>query len=272
MSLHPVREHRTTIFGNIPYRLALAGGWIDQPFVSRHNPTPPGSMVVLGLEPEFRFMDRCGMGTSTRAAAAALWGDSLPPGDPADLVKQLYLAENRDSPEPSGSQDMAGLIYPGISRLDYDFEFEGGYFPCRVESCCDIQVTGWLEQVVQLIAVNQRPPGYNPLGEKNLDPLWIGRLGRAGEDCFTAILARDAAMLGETLNETMRCWEVILPDTVHHPTLNVDLLGLLGFYQSRYPGAMYSGCGGGYLVVVSEDPVPGAFRVRVRISHQAGMR
>ncbi len=27
---------------------------------------------------------------------------------------------------------------------------------------------------------------------------------------------------------------------------------------------MYSGCGGGYLYVVSEDPVPGGFQVRVR--------
>ncbi|GEM_PF-6845641 len=34
----------------IPYRLALAGGWIDQPFVSERNPEPPGSMVVISEE------------------------------------------------------------------------------------------------------------------------------------------------------------------------------------------------------------------------------
>ena len=37
----------TQVIGAIPYRMALAGGWIDQPFVSRHNPTPPGAMVVV---------------------------------------------------------------------------------------------------------------------------------------------------------------------------------------------------------------------------------
>ena len=42
--------------------------------------------------------------------------------------------------------------------------------------------------------------------------------------------------------------------------------GLIKYYQSRYPGAMYSGCGGGYLYVVSEQPVPGAFGVSVRIA------
>ena len=29
---------------------------------------------------------------------------------------------------------------------------------------------------------------------------------------------------------------------------------------------MYSGCGGGYLYVVSEEPVPGGFQVKVRMA------
>ena len=37
-------------FGSIPNRLQLAGGWIDQPFVSRLNPRPPGAMVVVQIE------------------------------------------------------------------------------------------------------------------------------------------------------------------------------------------------------------------------------
>jgi len=53
---------------------------------------------------------------------------------------------------------------------------------------------------------------------------------------------------------------------VRHPALTADLQGILAYYQSRYQGAMYSGCGGGYLYVVSERPVPGAFQVKVRIA------
>jgi len=68
------------------------------------------------------------------------------------------------------------------------------------------------------------------------------------------------------MNETMRCWEVILPHVVRHPTITMDLMGLLAFYQSRYHGAMYSGCGGGYFYIVSDEPVPGTFQVSVRIS------
>jgi hypothetical protein len=67
------------------------------------------------------------------------------------------------------------------------------------------------------------------------------------------------------MNECMLCWETILPGTVRHHTLKMDLLPLLKYYQSKYPGAMYSGCGGGYLYVVSESPIPGSFGIKVRL-------
>ena len=74
----------------------------------------------------------------------------------------------------------------------------------------------------------------------------------------------DVNALGASMNECMKCWEALLPRVVRHPTLTRDLVALLRAYQSCYPGAMYSGCGGGYLYVVSEKPVAGAFQVTVR--------
>jgi hypothetical protein len=118
--------------------------------------------------------------------------------------------------------------------------------------------------VLHVLPVAQRPTGYNPLGEKNLDATWIHRLGESGRLCYEAILGRDVVALGATMNECMECWEAILPHTVRHPTLQLDLVALLSYYQARYPGAMYSGCGGGYLFVASDEPVPGAFKVEVR--------
>ena len=263
MSIAP-RHDITSVIGRIPYRMAFAGGWIDQPFVSMHNPTPPGSMVVVGIEPTFRCMDRSGMATSTREVARKLWGDALPDQDPLELVRILYNAENQGKAEPSGSQDMAGLIIPGISRLDYDYACESGYFPAHIETSNDPTVARWLEKVMHLLPIAPRPDHYSPLNEKNLDSEWIRRLGQSGKDCYAAILAMDAPALGASMNECMRCWEDILPGTVRHPAISVDLLGILNYYQSRYAGAMYSGCGGGYLYVVSEEPVPGALHVQVR--------
>ena len=246
--------------------MALAGGWIDQPFVSRLNPDPPGSMVVVGLEPTFRFMDRAGMATSTRKIAEELWNGALPEKDPVALVRELYEAENKGKASPSGSQDMAGLILPGINRLDYDYGFAGGLFPAHIESCNDPDVGRWLEQVIHLLPITQRPDGYSPLDEQHLNAEWVRRLGESGKACFAAILAKNTAKLGDSLNECMSCWEALLPHTVAHPLITVDLLGLLAFYQERYAGAMYSGCGGGYLYVISEEPVPGAIKVKLRLA------
>jgi hypothetical protein len=254
------------VLGAIPYRLQLAGGWIDQPFVSRHNPKPPGSMVVVQVEPNFRPMDRSGLASGTRAVATTLWKGRLPDRPRAQLVRELYEAENKGNAEPSGSQDMIGLVYPGINRLDYDFGANGGVFPSQIESLDDAPSACWLETVVHLLPVEPRPAGYSPLGQKNLDPRWIARLGQSGRDCFQAVRDMDVNALGASLNLSMKCWEVLLPHVVRHPLIKVDLPGLLKAYQRCYAGAMYSGCGGGYLIVAAKEPVPGSFQVTVRIA------
>ncbi len=256
------------LLGSIPHRLQLAGGWIDQPFISRHNPDPFGSMVVVQIQPDFRPMDRSGIASGTRQIAMDLWKGKLPNRPPAELVRELYEVENRDKTEPSGSQDMIGLVYPGINRLDYDFKVHGGVFPSHIESCNSRKVARWLGSVLHLLPVEPRPEGYSPLGVRNLTPKWVASLGRSGRDCYDAIVKRDATALGASLNLTMKCWETLLPQVVRHPSLRVDLMPILKAYQRQYPGAMYSGCGGGYLIVVSEKPVPGSLKIEVRISQQ----
>jgi hypothetical protein len=221
-------------------------------------------MVVVGLEPAFRFMDRAGFATGTRAVAMKRWRGRLPNRPASQLVRDLYAAENKNKRNPSGSQDMIGLLYPGINRLDYDFAANGGVFPSHIETLRSEASARWLESVLHVLPVQPRPPGYNPLVKKNLDPDWIARLGQTGQDCFDAIRARDTVALGACFNDCMACWEAILPGTVRHPAIKLDLMGLLRAYQREYTGAMYSGCGGGYLLVVSKKPVPGGLRINIR--------
>ena len=130
------------------------------------------------------------MATGTRNVAMHRWPDGLPERPPAELVRELYDAENQGQAEPSGSQDMIGLIYPGISRLDYDFRHAGGVFPCHIESNCESASPSG-SRARSNLPVAPRPAGYNPLGEKNLDPRWIERLGKTGRDCYEAILRCD---------------------------------------------------------------------------------
>lgn len=252
--------------GQIPNRLQLAGGWIDQAFVSRHNPKSFGSMVVVQIEPDFRPMDRSGIASGTRAIAAKIWKNKLPSRSPEELVRELYEVENQGKAEPSGSQDMIGLIYPGVNRLDYDFNHEGGVFPVHIESLNSAKHARWLEKVLHLLPIEPRPDGYSPLGVKHLSPRWIARLGESGKMCFDAIKKTDVDALGASFNETMLCWEKILPHVVAHPLIKLDLKKILKVYQKHFPGAMFSGCGGGYLIVASREKVPGAFQVKIRLA------
>ena len=226
-------------------------------------------MVVVQIEPNFRPMDRAGIASGTRAVAMKLWKGKLPKRPPTELVRELYEAENKGKPEPSGSQDMVGLIYPGINRLDYDFAINGGVFPSHIESINNSRVARWLERMLHILPIEPRPNGYSPLGKMNLDPKWIARLGQTGKDCFDAIRHMDVEALGASFNNCMVCWERILPHTVSHPALRVDLKAILKAYQRDHPGAMFSGCGGGYLYVISPTRVPGAFNVQIRLpNHQ----
>lgn len=262
----PVSASLRQAIGSLPYRLQLAGGWIDQPFVSEANPEPPGSMVVVSMLPTVRYMERSGMATGTRRVAQDLWGDALPADrPPEELVRELYRVENEGRDDPSGSQDMCGLVYAGISRLDYDASVEGGWFPCHIETTTDPTVVSWLEQVIHLVPVGSRPEGYSPLGIRDLEPEWVARLGRSGRSCFDAILARDVVALGASLNENSVAWRAILPQVYEHPAITADLWGLLEGYMAEYSGAMYSGCGGGYVIVASIEPPAGSARIAVRV-------
>jgi hypothetical protein len=263
---HDLHPNNNKLLEAIPYRMAFAGGWIDQPFLSKHNPQPPGSMVVVSIEPTMNFLDRCGMGTSTRKIAAQLWGDQLPERDPVALMHELYHIENEGKTDPSGSQDMAGIIYPGISRLDYDYSFEGGIFPVHIETNTDPEVAQWLEEIIYIVPVNQRPIDYDPLIKKNLHPEWIQRLGQTGKDCFEAIVKKDPVALGASMNDCMVYWQNILPNTVQHPLIDIDLLDILASYQKNNFGAMYSGCGGGYLYIVTDHPISNGFKIKIRLS------
>jgi hypothetical protein len=253
------------LHGGFPNLLALAGGWIDQPFVSRHNPKPPGSMVVVSLEPTFPVMDRAGFANGTRTIAMKLRKGRLPERPAAALVRELYEAENKGKADPSGSQDMIGLIYPSISRLDFDFAANDGVFPSHIKSLNHPRLARWLERVLYVLAIEPRPAGYSPLGEKHLEPKWIARLGQTGKDCFEAIRRVDINALGRSMNECMVCWEKVLPRVVRYPLLDVDLKTILRAYRRHYPGAMYSGCASGYLFVVANERVPGAFQVIIRV-------
>jgi len=237
-----------------PYRLCLAGGWIDQPWVSK---VYPGSVVVAQIWPTMDFNNRSGLATSSRDFGIKIWGNRYPEGDPIENAKILFGAENPPGKEYiSGSQDHLGLLMPGVNRLYY----KGGYWPEKIESCIDPDICEWLSDVIYLVPLEPRPDGYDPLKIMHLERPLIKELGEAGDLCWKSILKKDINGLGKALYTTFLSWEKILPLTVPDWLMNE----IKTKYIPNYPGAIASGAGGGYIIVVSEEPVEGAIKVKVR--------
>jgi cytidyltransferase-like protein len=237
-----------------PYRLCLAGGWIDQPWVSKMH---PGSVVVAQIWPTLDFNDRSGLATSSRKIGMQIWGDRYPEGDHEVNAKLLFGAENPPGKMYiSGSQDHIGLLYPGINRLYYS----GGYWPQRIESTTSGELCDWLSSVLHLVPLEPRPDGYDPLKVMHLEKPFIRELGEAGDQCWESILRKDVAGLGKSLTNTLLSWKKILPLTV--PDWVMKELGTK--YLPCFHGAITSGSGGGYVIVVSEKEVEGAIKIRIR--------
>jgi len=237
-----------------PYRLCLAGGWIDQPWVSEIN---PGSVVVAQIWPTMDFNDRSGLATSSRNVGIKLWGDRYPDGDAVENALLLFGAENPPGKKYiSGSQDHIGLLCPGINRLYYN----GSYWPERIDSTTDIDLCNWLSDVLYLVPLEPRPEGYDPLKEMHLEKKPIKELGEAGDLCWESILKKDIKGLGKGLTDTFLSWKKILPLTVPDRVMHE----METKYLPYYPGAITSGSGGGYIIVASEKEIKGAIKIKVR--------
>ncbi len=238
----------------LPYRVCIAGGWLDQPWVSE---LAAGPVIVAQLEPTIEFMDRAGMATSSRRAAEILWGRKLPDTRLEHQAKVLFSFENPPGTRyVSGSQDALGFMLPGINRLDY----AGGFWPEKIDRCVDPVIAGWLQSVLHLVPVCDRPEGYDPLLEKNLDPVHARRLAASGHLAWESILKRDAVGLGQALNETLESWRQLLPLTVSD-----ELMERRASLASGALGSCYSGCGGGYLMMVSESRPSDAVPLRISL-------
>lgn len=238
----------------IPYRIDLAGGWLDQPMVSKHH---PGAVLTISIEPTTEFNDRSGMATSTRRIAIRLWNTEIPPGDPEKLAYTLFCCENPPGTAVvSGSQDSLGIVLPGLNRLSYT----GDYWPTSVDRVRDEAVLAFIENHLYLVTLEPRQMDFDVLAETRIDVAGARRLAQAAEDCWQGILARDVSAFGRGFLASFEAQVALFPHMVDD-----ELLRFIAPYRERTLGCKLSGAGGGgYLILVSHEPVPGTLRIRIR--------
>jgi cytidyltransferase-like protein len=238
----------------MPFRIDLAGGWLDQPFVSKHH---SGSVITLSIEPTLAFNERSGMASSTRNAALDLWGPRLPPGDPEKLARILFCYDNPPGTQTiSGSQDAIGIVFPGLARAAYD----GGYWPVEIERLTDERTLHFVEEVLHLITLGPRDTGFDVLTDTHITVHGARALAAAAEGCWRAIQERDIRRFGDLFRRSFEAQIAMFPNMV-----NDEIRTLIDRYREVALGWKLSGAGGGgYLILVSDRPIPRAVRIVAR--------
>ncbi len=236
----------------IPYRIEMGGGWLDQPFV---NKLAPGPVLVLSIEPDMEFNHRSGMATSSRQKAIELWHTSLPEGDRVQLAHTLFCVDNPPGTvNVSGSQDQLGICLPGFNKLNYD----NGYWPVSIDSMTAPEDLAFIEQHIYLAALPLRKQGYTPFEGTNITAEGAKRLADATEAIWDAVKRHDVKAWGKATAESFDAQIAMFPSM-----LSPEMTETIDVYRNTACGWKITGAGGGgYLVLISEKPLPNTIQIR----------
>ena len=239
---------------NIPFRIDLAGGWLDQPFVSKFF---PGPVITISIEPTIEFNDRSGMASSTRRKAIELWHTDIPSGDKEQLAKTLFAYENPPGTEIiSGSQDALGIVLPGLNKLDYN----ASYWPHTIKTVLEEPVLSFIEDHLFLVTLEPRESTFSVLEGTQINESGARRLADATEGCWKSILGRDLSGFGKFFAESFEAQVAMFP---HMADQNIR--SVIERYRSLAAGWKLSGAGGGgYLILIAEKEIENTIRIHIR--------
>ncbi|WP_163323664.1 adenylyltransferase/cytidyltransferase family protein [Draconibacterium mangrovi] len=238
----------------LPYRIDLAGTWIDQPYVSKYH---PGWAITLSLEPVIEYNERCGMSTSTRNAAKKIWPYYLPLEKPQKLAEILFKFENTPgSTLISGAQDAIGICMPGLVRHYYD----NAYWPKQFESVHDEDILDWLEEHLFMVLLWPRPAGTDLLKETYISEENVKALSNAADGAWKAILDKNLTEFARYFKQSFEAQTTMFP-----AMLNPEIEKVIDSYKDQALAWKLAGAGGGgYMILVADQQPKGSMKIKIR--------
>jgi cytidyltransferase-like protein len=239
----------------IPYRIDLAGTWIDQPYVSKFH---SGWAITASIEPTIEFNERSGMATSTRKKAIELWNYQLPMENPEKLAKILFRYDNDPgTKDVSGSQDSIGIAMPGINRFYYE---KGEYWPSKFETISDLSTIKWLEDRLYMITLWPRAADFAVLEETNISAANVKRLTDAAEMAWDGLIKRNIEEFSQGFRDSFDSQVRMFPKM-----MNTKIAQVIDKYRDKAVAWKLSGAGGGgYLILICEEEITNSMRIRIR--------
>jgi cytidyltransferase-like protein len=240
----------------IPYRIDLAGTWIDQPYVSKYH---PGWAITASIEPTIEFNERSGMATSTRKKAIELWNDTLPMENPEKMAKVLFRYDNDPgTKDVSGSQDSIGITIPGVNRFYYD---KGNYWPSKFETITDISIIRWLEERLYMVTLWPRPAGFVVLEDTRISVENVKKLTEGAEMAWDGLKGKDISLFTKGFTASFNAQVTMFPKM-----MNSKIADVIDSYRDTALSWKLSGAGGGgYLILISEKVIPNAIKIKIRV-------
>lgn len=248
---------RKGVKSHLPYRIDLAGTWIDQPYVSQYA---PGWAITISIEPTYEFMERGGMSTSTRNAAKKIWPYELPNYNEEMLARLLFCFENdpeTDKGHISGAQDAIGICMSGLNRHYYD----NTYWPTRIESCNDENVLSWLESHLCVVPMFPRRPGCSVVKGRDITIEKVHALTSAADRCWDAILNCDLDRFAKAYRDSFEAQIAMFP-----AMMQPGVKEYIDVWRGKaLAWKMIGAGGGGHLALVIDGEVPkGALPIKIR--------
>jgi len=166
----------------IPYRVDIAGSWADHPFI---NAVSPASVICAKITGNFK--KGMGLSGSTRETIKKYKNKSL---------EYLFLVENEGKSFMTGSQDLLGIMIPGVKMLKYD----QSYWPdMTATEYLTKQQAQYLEKVLYLIPTFERAKDLNVIGRIDVTKMKAKEFGKSTQRVWEYIKEMNTKRLGEEM-------------------------------------------------------------------------
>ena len=240
---------------DFPYRIDIAGTWIDQPYVSKYC---SGSAIVVSIEPNIDFFNRSGMATSTRNVAHEIWPNGITNSSSKKSAKILFRYDNPPGKkEISGSQDSLGIMLPEINKLYYE---KGEYWPSKIDSIYGEDILQWLENHIYLLPLWPRPQNFNVLKNTNINKKNVKALINSTEGCWNTLKNKDLNKFAAYFALSFQAQIEMFPQM-----MNNKIQKVIDQYKDIVLSWKLSGAGGGgYLIFISEKPIDETIKIKIR--------
>lgn len=239
----------------LPYRIDIAGTWIDQPYVSKLG---AGWAITASIEPTYEFMERGGMSTSTRNAAKKIWPFELPAYNEEMLARMLFCFENdpENTGHVSGAQDAIGICISGLSRHYYN----GHYWPEKLETIHDDDILDWLEQHLCVVPMFPRRLGCSVVEGKDITPDKVKDLTDAAARCWDVMISKDIEAFASAFRDSFNAQIAMFP-----AMMQPGVQEYIDDWKDRALAWKMLGAGGGGHLLLVVDSIPeGTIPINIR--------